>query len=129
MDKAQALNSFWNSFGLPAFDEQTVPDEIPDGLPADTWEHYITYETITDSIGNSVPLTASLWYRSTAWDAITQKAEEISCYIGQGGALIHYEDGALWIVRGTPFANRMADPASDTTRRILLNITAEFLSD
>lgn len=128
MDKAQALYNFWSSFGLPAFDEQTVPDDIPEGLPADTWDHYITYETVMDSLGNAVPLTASLWYRSTAWDEITQKAQEIADYIGQGGVLVPYDGGSMWIVRGTPYAQRITDPNDDSIRRIYMNISAEYLS-
>jgi len=59
MDKAQAINSFWSSFELKAYEQNSVPDgaELP----------YITYETATDSIENVLPLTASLWYRTTSW--------------------------------------------------------------
>ena len=27
MDKAQSLDAFWNSFGVDAYDESSVPDE------------------------------------------------------------------------------------------------------
>ena len=42
MDKSQALNTFWNSFGIPAYDEYTVPDGT--SIP------YITYDTATDAV-------------------------------------------------------------------------------
>lgn len=41
MDRAQAIHSFWNSFGLKAYDENTVPDNAK--LP------YITYEVAVSS--------------------------------------------------------------------------------
>ena len=119
MDKAQALYNFWASFQLPAYDEQTVPDEAQ--LP------YITYETITDSLGNQLPLTASLWYRSKSWQDITKKAQEIASYIGEGGVNLGYTGGSLWITRGSSFAQRIADPNDDGVRRIHININAEFL--
>lgn len=119
MDKAQALNSFWSSFGLTAYDEQTVPDDA--SLP------YITYETITDALGNTLPLTASIWYRSTTWEDAEKKAQEIASGIGEGGTVIGYDTGALWITRGTSFAQRIAEPNDDTIRRIHININAEFL--
>lgn len=117
MDKAQALYSLWSGFGLPAYDETRVPEDAP--FPR------ITYETVTDSFGQEVALTASLWYYSTSWKNITQKAAEISLDIGMGGKIIRTDTGAVWIKRGAPFAQRMGD-SNDSVRRIVLNISAEF---
>lgn len=118
MDKWQALHSFWNSFGIPAYDETTVPD--------DAVEPYITYEAGTSSIDEVVMLTASLWYRSNAWNSISAKADEIANFIGDGGASVQYDNGRLWIIRGDTFAQRMAEPSDDMIRRIVLQIYAEF---
>lgn len=119
MGKDEALYSFWESFDLPAYDEQTVPD--------DAREPYITYETELDSLESVVSLTGSLWYRSTSWEGISLKAQEIANHIGRGGVLIAYDNGALWITRGTPFAQRISEPSDDSVRRIYININAEFL--
>lgn len=120
MDKAQALYNFWSGFGLPAYDETIVPDGAP--LPR------ITYETSIDSFGAEVALTASLWYYSTSWAEITQKALEISKAIGMGGKILKTENGALWLKRATPFAQRFAD-SNDSIRRIVLNVSAEFFEE
>ena len=73
MDKDQALYTFWSSFGLPAYDETSVPDytEYP----------YITYSTSLSSLGNVVTLNASLWYYSTSWTDASNKAKEIAEYV------------------------------------------------
>lgn len=123
MNKAQVLHNFWSGFGIPAYDESTVPT----GGNAPQFP-YITYNVAVDSIGNEVALSASVWYRSSSWSEITQKFEEISSRIGYGGKLFGYDGGALWIKRGTPFAQRMADDSDDMIRRIYLNIDAEFIS-
>ena len=121
MDKSQALYSFWSSFGLPAYDENTV--KIGEELP------YITYSSATDSLGNIVPMSASLWYRSMSWAEISKKAEEIAEYIGKHGhVVLPLDKGYVWITKGTPFAQRMSDDADSMIRRIYLNITAEFLT-
>lgn len=120
MDKAQALYNFWSSFGLNAYDEYTVPDDAK--MP------YITYETITDSFDRPYPLTASLWYHDTMWTRIEEKTQEISDYLGQGGVLVPYTDGALWVTRRSPFAQRLEEPDDDGTRRIYISISAEYLS-
>ena len=121
MDKAQALNEFWNGFGLPAYDENTVPTGI--GFP------YITYEVATDSIGNSTALRASLWYRSPSWAEIQRKSDEIAEYIVKMyPSAIKLNTGRLYIAKGRPFAQRMNDPEDKSIRRIVLNIEAEYLT-
>ena len=122
MDKAQALHNFWSSFNLTAIDELSAYDSTND-LP----DNYITYEVQTSNFGDSVSLSASLWYRSTSWAAISQKADEIANFIGWGGRLYAVTDGYVWIKLGSPFAQRMA-AEQDNIRRIVLNISVDFLS-
>ena len=120
MTKDMALYSFYSSFGLPAYDENTVPDgsELP----------YITYSVSTGSIGNLIVLSASLWYRSTMWGAIQDKADEIAAAIGYAGKTIKIDNGYLRLMLGSPFSQRMSEPSDDMVRRIVLNINAEFLT-
>ena len=119
MDKIQALNNFWNGFGLTAYDESTVPDDTP--LP------YITYSVAEDELGYTVSVTASIWYRSKRWDEITSKLEQISERIGRGGVMIRFDGGAMWLKKGSPFAQRMRDE-DDSIRRIFMNIEIEYLN-
>lgn len=121
MDKAQAIQTFWESFGIPAYDETTVPSDAV--MP------YITYAVNTDSLGNVVNMYASLWYHSTSWKDISEKTEQIARYIvGMNPPSIKFAGGRLYIAKGTPFAQRMADPNDDMIRRMYINIQAEFLS-
>ena len=119
MDSIQTLTKFWNSFELKAYDETTVPDDAT--LP------YITFEVQTDIFNNMVPLSASIWYRDTSWTAITAKEKQISARIGRGGVVLPYDGGALWIRKSSPWSRRMEEPDDDTVRRIVLNISAEFV--
>ena len=121
MNKEQAIQTFWESFDLPAYDEQTVPDDAT--MP------YITYRVVTDSIGNIVNLSGSIWYRSSRWKEVSDKANEIAKYVGEHGfARYKLDDGYLWLTKGTPFAQRMSDPNDDMIRRIYINLQAEFLT-
>ena len=120
MDKSQALDYFWNQFNIPAFDEASVPDDTP--FP------YITYSVITDSLNNVVNLNASIWDKSTSWKRISVKADEIAQSLGENGYnIIKLDEGYVWLVKGVPFAQRMADPEKDI-KRIFLNVQAEFLT-
>ena len=121
MNKNQALYSFWSSFDLPAYDENTVP--------ADAVLPYITYEDATGSIGNVISLSASLWYRDTSWSAISQKAQDIADHIEEmDPPAIRLDTGRLYLFRGSPWAQRMDEPDDDGIRRVVLNLQAEYLT-
>lgn len=130
MDKAQALQKFWESFGIPAYEENTVPEYINvDGEQVPVTMPYITYSVSTDSLDNVVNMYASLWYHSTSWKDISEKTEQIARYIvGMNPPSIKFDGGRLYIAKGTPFAQRMADPNDSMIRRMYLNIQAEYLS-
>ena len=119
MTKAAAIYQFWNSFGLTAYEENTVPTDA--AFP------YITYQLVTDSFYREEPVTASLWYRSESWTAINAKTEEISQKISRGGKIIPCDGGAIWLKRGQPFAQNMGDESDDLIKRKYLNIPAEFM--
>lgn len=119
MNKMQALHMFWSGFSLPAYDENSVPDNAQ--MP------YITYDVSSDDFGNSLQQMASLWYRSSSWTDITAKEQEISDFIGRGGRMIAYDKGAMWLQKNTPWAQRMNEPSDDMIRRIVLNVAIEFL--
>ena len=120
MTKAAAIYQFWNSFGLTAYEENTVP--------TDATFPYITYQLVTDSFDREIPLSASLWYRSESWTAINAKTDEISQKISRGGKIISCDGGAIWLKRGQPFAQNMGDENDDLIKRKYLNITAEFMT-
>ena len=120
MTKAAAIYQFWNSFGLTAYEENSVPDDA--AFP------YITYQLITDSFDHDVAATASLWYRGERWTGINAKTEEISQKISRGGKIIPCDGGAIWLKRGQPFAQSMSDESDDLIKRKYLNITAEFVT-
>ena len=127
MTKEQALFEFWNSFGIQAFEENSVPtgEEAPK-FP------YITYQVVIDSFDNQVQLTASLWDRDkNGYSALlenSKKAEEISRTIGRGGIFLNCDGGKIWLKRGVPFAQNMGDESDNLIKRKYLNITAQFLT-
>ena len=120
MNKAQAIDAFWKSFGIPAYENTTVNDER-------VGDFYITYEVVTDSLDRVVPMSASIWKKNTdSWEEVSLKAEQISDALVQVKS-IPLDTGFLYITRGQPFAQRVADE-DETVRRIYVNIMAEFLA-
>ena len=128
MTKEAAIYAFWNSFGLKAFEENTVVDVDENGNEIEPQFPYITYQGITDSFDREVPGTANIWYRSTGWKAINAKTEEISAHIGLGGKIIKCDGGRIWIKRGQPFAQNMSDESDDLIKRKYINVVYEFMT-
>lgn len=127
MNKAQALQSFWSSFGIPAVDEQSAYDDMTMealGNPP----MYITYEVQTSNLGEPTALTASIWKRSTTWAAVQEKADEIAAYIGWGGKVLPIDGGYLWVKLRQPFAQRIFTDQDDSIRRMYLNISVDYLT-
>lgn len=122
MTRAEAYQAFWASFGLEAFEENAVPT----GKDAPVFP-YLTYSFIEDEFGNQVAEIVNLWYRSSSWVECNDKTNEISTAIGRGGILLPYEGGAIWLQRGSPFAQSMGDNTDDLIRRKYINLTAEFV--
>lgn len=124
MNRYAALHAFYASFGLKAYEENTVP--TGNGAPDFP---YLTYNVITDSFGADVPLSLSLWYRETTLKNINAKADEISAAIGGTGIFIPCDDGGIWLRRGSPFAQNMRDPEDDDIIRKYINLVAEYITN
>ncbi len=124
MDKAQALHQFWSGFGIPAWDENTVPDD--DDIRG---EKYIAYSVSTGSLDDVINLTAKIWDTNTSsWEFVENKAEEIAEYIAKMvPPTIPIENGRLYITKGKPFSQRLSNP-NELVRGIYINIQAEFLT-
>lgn len=119
MNKAQAIHSFWSSFGLPAYDQYTVPDDAT--MP------YITYNVAEAEIDNYVGLYGNVWYRGTSWEQAELKTAEIASRLARMNP-IKLDNGYLALNLGTPFAQRLQDP-DDNVRRIYINLQAEFYTE
>lgn len=114
----QEYNAFWNSFGLKAYDENTVPDNA--SLP------YITYEYAENGFDDGeIALTANLWDGGKSWEYISKIADNIKHTIGYFGKIIRTDEGYIVINRRSPFAQRMSDP-NDNIRRVLIGVSVEF---
>ena len=121
MTKEEALYSFYSQFGT-AYEETHLPKSAT--LP------YLTYSVSTASFGDGdTSLSLSVWTRSTSWALANSIAKQISDTLGLGGVIIDCDDGAVWLKRGTPFAQNMGDESDDLIKRKVINITAEYIGE
>lgn len=120
MDRFEAIHSFWSSFSVPTYEENSVPDQDKVIFP------YITYEAIISSFDTDYQATASVWSRSFSWLAADTLANEIFDHLKDGGVTVPYDGGMIWITADTPFAQKMGDPEDDRIKRNRLAIVYHF---
>ena len=119
MNKYEALHSFWNSFGISAYEENTIPKDAK--LP------YITYEVVVNSLSeNQTALTAHVWDKSNGWKNLNSKVEEIGKALN--GTRLVCDEGYIVLYRGEPFTNNITDAEDQTIKGKYLNITADFIT-
>ncbi len=122
MDKWQAQHEFWNSFNVPAYEEHSVPDDQRNTFPR------ITYESAMSTFEDLVSITASIWTRSTSWEQADTLANTIEAFI-KGMGCPEIQGGRYRVFIGnTTFAQKMDDPEDDQIKRIVLNVTFEFMT-
>lgn len=123
---AQALYRFFSGFGLSAFTEYDVPDEFPDGngVMQKVVPPYITYQLIEPDWRDAGQMYARVWYRDTSYAAINAKVDQIRAAIGEGLNL-PTADGAVYLSKGTPFAQNMGMEGDDTLKVVYLNLSIQ----
>lgn len=120
--KAAAIQSFLGSFGLDAYASTSVPDgaDFP----------YITYNLVDGAWGDGEQaMQVDIWYYGGGEAAPNAKVQEISDAIGIGGVTLQCDAGLIWVKRGSPFAQSVADGSGDDSiKRRYLNIDLEYFT-
>lgn len=124
MTKAAAVYQFFASFDIPAYDVTRVPDnaEFP----------YLTYEYGETGFNEGeFPSAVNIYYLGSSNVAINAKVDELAAAIGRGGRVFKCDGGRLWIKRGSPWVQTMADSELQHTNRQInrryINVTIEYL--
>lgn len=126
MTKDKALYAFFSGFGIPAYPANAVLNK--NGEP-DVILPYLTYTPVFDAWGGEpVSLTVNLWYRTESEAIPNAKAQELSDAIGMGGKVILCDEGYIWLKRGSPWCQNLADEADSAIKRRYINVTAEYLT-
>lgn len=120
--KAAAVYGFLSGFGIPAYAAASVPD--------DATEPYLTYALPVGAWGDAeMAMEVNLWYYGDGEKAPNAKVQEISDAIGLGGVLLPCDGGAVWVKRGSPFAQSVTDGTTDDKiKRRYINIDLEYIT-
>lgn len=121
MTRDKALHAWFSQF-MTAYPAASVPDDAV--FP------WLTYELVTGAWDSGeVAATVDLWFYTSEEATPNAKAQEISDAIGLGGVIVPYDGGAVWIKRGSPFCQNVADDSDHNIKRRYINLTIEYLSE
>lgn len=110
INAAKGLASFFSGFSIPAYEENSVPDDAQ--LP------YITYQMSVPDWRESADISASVWYGGTSFKDIFEKVDEISDAVGEG-IRIPVDGGSLYIFKSLPFS-QVAPTNKDNVKCVYL---------
>lgn len=119
-----ALNAFWNSFGIPAYLEGTVPPSAT--LP------YITFRARHGDAFTSATVTAYCWFKDEGQGVNEQRAlmlDKIAAAIPPGGKRLQIPTGMIILFRNTTsFQGPYDDPADPSVKGGRTSLIARFLT-
>lgn len=126
MDKFEAQHTFWSSFGVPAFEENSVPD-MPT-LKELGIRDYITYQKVNGVFGSSVMVNPNIWTRSATWDRADALQIAIQSQLEHGGKCFLYDGGMIWATpeNNASFSQSLGDPDDDMIKRYRLSVILQF---
>lgn len=119
--KAAAVQAFLSGFGIPAYAAASVPEDAR--MP------YITYSLVVGAFGDAEQaMQVDLWYYGDGESAPNAKVQEISDRVGRGGTMVPCDGGAVWIKRGSPFAQSVTESTDDKVKRRYINLDLEYIT-
>ena len=126
MDKFEAQHAFWSSFGVPAFEEHSVPDMTT--LSELGISDYITYQKVNGVFGSSALVNPNIWTRSERWDRADALQIAIQSQLEHGGKCLLYDGGMIWATpeNNASFSQSLGDPDDDMIKRYRLSVILQF---
>ena len=112
---ASALYAFYSNFGLPAYEVNTVPDDVT--LP------YITYLYNEPQYQYNATHYAQIFMRTNSNTALLEKAGDIVSAIGEGVVL----DSGVVIRPSTPLVQIMHDASNPDIRIAYISLQLNAL--
>lgn len=122
MTPETALYGFFSDMGMPAYPQAAVPDgaELP----------YLTYVlAVGDWDTGEVNIPVTMWFRTTSEAIPNAAVRTIEERVPRGGVMVSCDGGALWIKRGSPFAQSLlVEGDEEGMKRRYVNIDVEYLT-
>ena len=121
MTPEAAVHRFLSGLGMPAYPQAAVPDDAE--LP------YLTYALVVgDWDEGEVNIPVTMWFRTSSEAIPNAAVRAVKDAVPRGGVMVPCDGGALWVKRGSPFAQAVVvDGDEDGMKRRYVNLDFEYL--
>lgn len=125
LTKVEAIYQFFAGFGVPAYEQNSVPDgkdrpEYP----------YITYELRTDSFGDyDTSAMFSVWDDNDSIERVVDISDSIARALGRIGKVIKCDEGFVLIIADSPFCDIRAEEKVRTIKRALCSVRIRYYTN
>ena len=120
MTQEAALFNFFNSFGLTAYPNISVPD--------DAKYPYITYPVMSGNWTDTSFPSVYIYTKNAKVTDLTAYVRLFSDRLKNGGETVECDNGMLWITTGNPLVNYLTDATDETVRFAVLNLNVEHIT-
>lgn len=116
------MHQFLSGMGMPAYPQAAVPDGA-------TYP-YLTYPlAVGDWNGGEVNIPVTMWFRTTSEAIPNAAVRAVMREVPMGGRTVPCDGGALWVKRGSPFAQALIIEEGDILiKRRYINLDVEYLT-
>ena len=111
INTAMSLKEFFSSFGIPAYAENSVPDEV--ALP------YITYPLTEPNWREQVSFHCQIWYKKKSLGELLAKADQVVGAIEEG-VILENDAGYVVIYPAEPNIQLLTD---DDSQRAYISLS------
>lgn len=120
MNRWEAQYAFWSSFGIPAYEENAVPDQKELTYP------YLTYQGVSAPFDSNTFVNVSVWTRSKSLATVTEITDNILKRFEDGKAEVRYNGGGFFITPESNFAQVMGDESDTLIKRMILSVVIHW---
>lgn len=121
MTMKAALHEYLSGFGLTAYPDTAVPDDVI--FP------YLVYQVYDGGYdGETVYPTIYIWALTSSEAEIDALVKPLYDDIGPAGRLLKHDEGYLQIFRGSPWCQAVTEPNNPTIKGRYINLAVRFLN-
>ena len=115
----EAWQRFFESFGMPAYRDTSVPDKDV-SLP------YLTYQFVRAEFNEKASITVKMWFYTESEAEPDEYADLLYQRLKNGGAKVLYDGGAVVFSPGSPFCIAQTGENDNNIKLRYFNITATY---
>lgn len=122
MNRYEAIQEFFETLGIAVYPDSSVPAQAP--YPR------LTYSQVDgDFLSGEIAMSVDVWFYTESEATVNAFTSKMADAIGFGGKLVGFDDGLIWLKKGSPWCQNVPDDSGDDkVKHRYLNVTLEYIT-